>query len=116
MAKNDSFNIQGFVEPGWETVRSVFEQNLRDELDIGASVSVYHQGKCVIDLCGGWKDPQRTEEPYTPETLQLVFSVSKGVMAAAITLCIDRGWLDFEAPVVQYWPEFGVNGKEVIDS
>ena len=115
MEENDRYNIQGFVAPGWETVRSTFKQNFSDGLDIGASCSVYHQGRCVVDLSGGWKDPQMTDEPYTPETLQLVFSVSKGVMAAAIALCADRGWLDFDAPVVHYWPEFGVNGKEVIE-
>ncbi|CAF4498108.1 unnamed protein product, partial [Rotaria sp. Silwood2] len=46
--------------------------------------------KCVVDLYGGWKDLQR-KEPYTSDTLQLVFSVSKGILSAAIALCVERG-------------------------
>jgi CubicO group peptidase (beta-lactamase class C family) len=113
MANNSNNNIHGYIAPGWENVRSTFEQNLVDGLDIGASLCVYHQGECVVDLCGGWKDAQMNKEQYTSDTLQLVFSVSKGVMAAAIALCVERGWLDYEAPVAQYWPEFAANGKQV---
>jgi CubicO group peptidase (beta-lactamase class C family) len=111
MANNN--NIDGYVAAGWEGVRSVFEQNLIDGLDIGASLCVYQRGQCVVDLFGGWKDPQTRNEPYKQDTLQLVFSTSKGVMAAAIALCVERGWLDYDAPVVQYWPEFAANGKQV---
>jgi CubicO group peptidase (beta-lactamase class C family) len=110
MANN---NTHAYVAPNWESIRSVFEQNLVDELDIGASLCVYYQGECVVDLSGGWKDPQTKKEPYTSDTLQLVFSASKGVMAAAIALCVERGWLDYDAPVAKYWPEFAANGKQV---
>jgi CubicO group peptidase (beta-lactamase class C family) len=114
MANNNNNNtIGGYVAPGWEGVRSVSEQNFIDGLDIGASLCVYHRGQCVVDLFGGWKDSQAKKEPYTQNTLQLVFSTSKGVMAAAIALCVERGWLDYDAPVVQYWPEFAANGKQV---
>jgi CubicO group peptidase (beta-lactamase class C family) len=106
-------NIYGYVAPSWESVRSVFEQNLVEGLDIGASLCVYHRGECVVDLFGGWKDPQTKKEPYTSDTLQLVYSTSKGVMAAAIALCVERGWLDYDTPVAKYWPEFAANGKQV---
>ena len=112
---NNVNNIQGFTEAGWESVREAFEQNFTEGLDIGASFSVYHQGRCVVDLYGGWKDRLTKKDPYTPDTLQLVYSVSKGVMGVAIALCVDRGWLDYDAPVVQYWPEFAAHGKEVSD-
>ncbi|CAF4466336.1 unnamed protein product [Rotaria sp. Silwood2] len=55
-----------------------------------ASLCIYYKGKCVVDLYGGWKDLQR-KEPYTSDTLQLVFSVSKGILSAAIALCVERG-------------------------
>jgi CubicO group peptidase (beta-lactamase class C family) len=34
-------------------------------------------------------------------------------MAAAIALCVERGWLDYDTPVAKYWPEFAANGKQV---
>jgi CubicO group peptidase (beta-lactamase class C family) len=110
--KNNN-HVHGYVAQGWENVRSIFEKNLIDGLDIGASLCIYYRGQCVVDLCGGWKDGEIKKEPYTPDTLQLVFSTSKGIMAAALALCVDRGWLDYDAPVAQYWPEFASNGKQV---
>ncbi|CAF1264376.1 unnamed protein product [Adineta steineri] len=106
-------NVHGIVAPAWENVRAVFEQNIIDELDLGASLCVYHRGQCVVDLSGGWKDVEKTK-PYTPETLQIVYSTSKGVIAAAVALCVDKGWLDYDAPVAKYWPEFAAEGKENI--
>ncbi len=106
-------NISGYVAPNWEDVRRAFEENLIDGLDIGASLSIYYCGKCVVDLYGGWKDFERTNEPYTSDTLQVIFSSSKGVIAAAIALCVEKGWLDYDTPIARYWPEFSVNGKEV---
>ena len=110
---NKNFPVFGHVAKNWESIRSVFEQNLTDELDVGAGLCIYYQGKCVVDLTGGWKDPQSKTEPYTQDTLQLVFSISKGVLASAIALCVERGWLDYDAPVAKYWPEFAANGKQV---
>jgi CubicO group peptidase (beta-lactamase class C family) len=113
MANNNKKHVYGYVAHGWESVQSIFEKNLIDGLDIGAGVCIYYRGQCVVDLCGGWKDVETKKEPYTPDTLQLVFSTSKGITAAAIALCVDRGWLGYDAPVAQYWPEFASNGKEV---
>ncbi|CAF3752809.1 unnamed protein product [Rotaria sp. Silwood1] len=111
-SSNDN-NVFGQVAPGWEKVRTKFEQNLTDGSDAGASLCIYHLGECVVNLTGGWKDAETKKEPYTPDTLQLVFSTSKGIAAAAVALCVEKGWLDYEAPVAKYWPEFSVNGKEV---
>lgn len=105
-------NVQGYVAPGWESVGIAFEQNLTDGLDIGATLCVYYRGKCVVDLSGGWKDENKKDQ-YTSDTLQLVFSASKGIMAAAIALCVEKGWLDYNRPVAQYWPEFAANNKRV---
>ncbi|TMG03461.1 MAG: beta-lactamase family protein, partial [Chloroflexi bacterium] len=51
---------------------------------------------------------------YTPNTLQMVWSSTKGVVAVAAHMLAQEGLLDFDAPVVEYWPEFGAEGKERI--
>ena len=79
--------------------------------DTGASIAAYHQGKLVFDLSGGWFDQAQTI-PYNNNTLQLVYSASKGVVAAAVALCVQQGLLDYSALVTKYWPEFGQNGKQ----
>ena len=112
---NDNTNhVYGYVAHGWQTVRRAFEQNLTDGLDIGAGLCVYYRGRCVVDLTGGWKHADRRNgAAYSPGTLQLVFSTSKGVIAAAIAVCVEKGWLQYDVPVAHYWPEFAQHGKQV---
>ena len=113
MSTSNKNNIYGYVAPNWENVCKAFEQNFIDELDLGASLCIYFRGKCVVDLYGGWRDLQRKNEPYTSDTLQVIFSLSKGIIAAAIAVCVEKGWLEYDVPIAHYWPEFGVHGKEV---
>ncbi|CAF4612723.1 unnamed protein product, partial [Rotaria sp. Silwood2] len=109
--ENVDYNIYGITADGWEFVRDFFKENFAELLDFGASVAIYHQGKLVVDLCGGWFDRTRTQ-PYDNNTLQLVFSTSKGLVAVAVALCVQRGLLDYSDLVTKYWPEYGNNGKE----
>lgn len=102
--------VDGRVADGWDQVRAVFTENLVDHGETGAGVAVYHRGRCVVDLTGGWFDKAR-EVPYDDRTLQLVFSTTKGVAAIALAMLVDRGLLDYAAPVARYWPEFASRGK-----
>ncbi|CAF4563727.1 unnamed protein product, partial [Didymodactylos carnosus] len=78
---------------------------------IGASLAIYHNGKLVVDLWGGWFDKNKTK-PYTNDTLQLVYSTSKGIVAVAVALCVQKGLIDYNELVTKYWPEYGQEGKE----
>ena len=69
---------EGFVADGWSEVAEAFAYNIDNHEDIGAGVSVFHKGKCVVDIAGGFFDKEATK-PYTLDTLQLVFSTTKGV-------------------------------------
>jgi CubicO group peptidase (beta-lactamase class C family) len=44
----------------------------------------------------------------------MVLSVSKGIVAIAAHMLAQEGRLDFDAPVVKYWPEFAAEGKDRI--
>ena len=44
----------------------------------------------------------------------LVNSTTKGLAAMTIAVANSRGWIDYEAPVAEYWPEFAQNGKAAI--
>ncbi|CAF1210527.1 unnamed protein product [Adineta ricciae] len=109
--KTIDYNIRGTIEPGWEFIYDLFQDNFVEHRDIGASVAVYHQGELVVGLSGGWFDQSQTK-PYDENTLQLVFSTTKGVVAAAVALAVQRGLLNYSALVTDYWPEYGQNGKE----
>jgi CubicO group peptidase (beta-lactamase class C family) len=43
-----------------------------------------------------------------------VFSTTKGATAACAHLLAERGELDFDAPVREYWPEFEAEGKQEV--
>jgi CubicO group peptidase (beta-lactamase class C family) len=102
--------MDGFARPSFETVARVFRRQLRRTTG-GAAVAVYYRGELVVDLWGG----RRTEqEPWQRDTLAMCFSTTKGVTSAALHLLADRGQIEYDAPVAEYWPRFAQAGKERI--
>ncbi|MYR46080.1 serine hydrolase domain-containing protein [Streptomyces sp. SID5910] len=103
--------IHGTVAGGFEPVRDAFARNFAALGDRGAAVAVYRDGRKVVDLWGGTRDIDGTE-PWRRGTAQVVRSATKGVAAAVPLLLHQRGELDLDAPVGEYWPEFKAHGKE----
>lgn len=101
------------VAPGWEPVRDQLIANLESGLDRGAGVAVMHKGQLVVDIMGGTCD-KNGEVPYSAEALQVVFSTTKGIVALAVAMCVDRGLLDYNEKVATYWPEFAAKEKDNI--
>ena len=108
--ENSPITVSGLVEPEFETVRESFLGNFDQGREIGAAVVVYHRGRLVVDLAGGLRD-RVSSKRYSHETLQPVFSATKGITALAANMLADRGQLDLDAPVASYWPEFAQAGK-----
>ena len=105
--------VHGMVDPAFGAVRDAFEANFAEHGDIGAAVCVYHRGRPVVDLWGGLAD-RDAGRAWERDTLQLVFSATKGIAATCVHLLAERGVLDLDAPVARYWPEFAAEGKEAI--
>lgn len=103
-------DISGHVQDGFERVAEEFGRNFDERGDVGAGVAVYVDGECVVDLTGG-TTTEGGDTPYGPRHLQLVYSTTKAATAACAHLLAQRGQLDLDAPVVQYWPEFAAQGK-----
>ncbi|MFC8512683.1 serine hydrolase domain-containing protein [Streptomyces sp. NPDC057257] len=104
-------DVNGTVAEGFEPVREAFARNFQVLGDRGAAVAVYQGGRKVVDLWGGTKDVDGTE-PWEHGTAQIVRSATKGVAAAVLLLLHQRGELDLDAPVGEYWPQFKAAGKE----
>src|SRR5689334_22509829 len=103
----------GFTHDGFAPVRAVFEENLNNGEDVGASYCATRDGETVVDLWGGYADADRTRD-WQRDTIINVYSTTKTMTALTALLIADRGELDFDAPVARYWPEFAANGKERI--
>ena len=104
-------NVNGVVAEGFEPVRDAFVRNFEVRGDRGAAVTVYRHGHRVVDLWAGTKDVDGTA-PWEQGTAQIVRSATKGVAAAVLLLLAQRGELDLDAPVGEYWPEYKTAGKE----
>ena len=108
-----STRVHGLVAPGFEEVRAEFERNFRERGEIGAAVAAYWRGEKVVDLWGGQRVPG-SADPWNEDTMVIVNSTTKGLAAMTLAVANARGWLDYDAPVAQYWPEFAQNGKSTV--
>lgn len=103
--------IHGKVAPGFETVLEAFKEAFADKPKMGAALSVHHDGAHVVDLWAGLsrEDP---DESWQEDTLGVIFSCTKGLVSILAAQLVQSGQLSYEDKVVEYWPEFGVNGKQ----
>ena len=102
--------VHGTCETRFDEVLAEFERNFAQRGEVGASVHVTVDGQSVVDLWGGVADPE-IDKQWSQDTVAHVWSCTKGATALCAHLLAARGRLDLNAPVVEYWPEFGAAGK-----
>ena len=79
----------------------------------GGALAVYLDGQPVVDVWTGWSD-RAGQVPWTADRAPMVFSATKGLASTVIHRLVDRGLIDYDTPVAEYWPEFGANGKAAL--
>ncbi|WP_028639173.1 EstA family serine hydrolase [Nocardioides sp. URHA0032] len=95
--------MPGSTHPAFAPLAELFEANLADGTDTGASLAVVHDGELVADLWGGEAAPGRAWER---DTLVHTWSVTKTMSALTMLVLADRGVVDLDAPVATYWTDF----------
>jgi len=105
--------VRGSCASDFDNVRLAFEENFCVRDEIGAAVAVWVDGELVVNLWGGSADAAG-RRPWRENTLASIFSGSKALTSSCIHLLADRGELDLDARVADYWPEFGQAGKQDI--
>lgn len=91
-------------------VRSAIRAAITAGLEEAVHVVAYRDGVQCIDVWDGLADPA-TGKPATADTLYNVYSVTKAVAATALHIQVEKGLVDYDAPIADYWPEFAQNGK-----
>lgn len=104
-------HLDGMVHPDFYAVEESLRQQIASHPG-GAAACVFHRGECVVDLWGGERDDSGSL--WTRDTMAPSFSTTKGVAATLLHIYADRGLIDYDARVAQYWPEFGQHGKDKI--
>ena len=102
--------IQGAADSNFACTVRGFSQLFPGRQYGGGALSVYLHGDPVVDVWTGYADRRGTEY-WTADTGAMVFSATKGMASTVIHRLTDRGLIDYDAPVAEYWPEFGANGK-----
>ncbi|QZT59487.1 serine hydrolase domain-containing protein [Mycolicibacterium austroafricanum] len=105
--------VQGAADPNFTLAVRAFAQMFPSRRLGGGALAVYLDGEPVVDVWTGWADRRGTRR-WTADTGPMVFSATKGVAATVIHRLHDRGLVDYDAPVAEYWREFGANGKSAI--
>lgn len=102
--------LHGSYDAKFKEVADAFIENFETRDEVGANVAITLEGKTVVDIWGGRK--ARDGDAWGKDTVSIVFSCTKGATALCAHLLADRGKLDLDAKVADYWPEYAKNGKE----
>ncbi|WP_167133566.1 serine hydrolase domain-containing protein [Arthrobacter sedimenti] len=105
--------VEGTAAPGYEAVVRAFAVGINDIEANGAALSVWRDGVEVVDVWAGVAD-HRESAPWSSDTLNVIFSSSKGLAAIVMARLEDTGRLDLRAPISDVWPEFSAHGKGAI--
>ena len=102
--------IQGAADRSFGCTVRAFSQLFPGRRFGGGALAIYLHGEPVVDVWTGYADRRGTEY-WTADTGAMVWSVTKGLASTVIHRLVDRGLIDYDMPVAEYWPEFGANGK-----
>jgi CubicO group peptidase (beta-lactamase class C family) len=91
----------------------LFEENFTLRGELGAGVSVWREGREIVNLAGGLWDRQQ-KMAWDAGTMALIYSGTKGPAAACVLKCLWDAGIPLEAPVASVWPRFGDAGKEKV--
>tara|TARA_B100000029_G_scaffold122428_1_gene115742 strand:- start:6823 stop:8031 length:1209 start_codon:yes stop_codon:yes gene_type:complete len=105
--------VSGYCDERFLDAKEILEKSIDSGFELGCAISLEVKGEKVMDLWGGYVDPDKTQL-WEENTIVNVFSTTKGVAAICLLQLIEKGLLDLDKPVSHYWPEFAENGKENI--
>jgi CubicO group peptidase (beta-lactamase class C family) len=112
-------DVRGYAAPGYERVAEVMAEGARitvgkrervaDLGQGGGAFAAYVAGERVVDI---WTGDAAPGVLWQHDTNAVIMSATKGMSAVCAHVLNDRGELDVDAPVGNYWPEFATAGKE----
>jgi CubicO group peptidase (beta-lactamase class C family) len=91
----------------------LFQENFEKLGELGAAVSVWQNGKPLIDLYGGFCDAGR-EKPWTADMLVLIWSATKGIGSACVLHALQQQKIELHCRVAELWPHFAQANKDKI--
>ena len=96
-----------------QRLKPLFHENFEKFGELGAAVSVWQNGKPLIDLYGGFCDTSG-EKPWTSDTLVLIWSATKGIGSTCVLHALQQQKIELNQAVAEFWPEFVRANKDRI--
>ncbi len=81
-----------------QRLKPLFQENFERFGELGTAVSVWQNGKPIIDLYGGFRDVHH-EKPWAADTLVLVWSATKGIGSACVLHALQENKIDISQRV-----------------
>ena len=102
-----NLRIEGTVATGFESIRRLYERNMHTLAEENTQLCIYVGEECVVDL---WATAIG-DSSFNGDSLVNVFSSGKSLESILLAMLCDRGLLNYDDKIVEYWPEFGKNNK-----
>lgn len=102
--------VQGAADSNFACSLHSFAQLFPGRRFGGGALAVFLHGEPVVDVWTGYAD-RAGRQYWTADTGAMVFSATKGMASTVIHRLVDRGLIEYDSPVAEYWPEFAANGK-----
>lgn len=96
-----------------DRIAPLFEENFANRGELGAAISIWQYGRPILELHGGFRDARR-EEPWTVDTLVLLWSATKGLGSACVLHVLQERGIGLQRTVAEVWPDFAQGGKSDI--
>lgn len=97
--------VDGWCDAAFAPVARVLAEQLAAGAHHGVAVAVRHRGAPVVDLWGG---------SFRRDTLAVSFSATKGPVALAVHMALERAGVAYDTPVAEVWPGFEQHGKAAV--
>jgi CubicO group peptidase (beta-lactamase class C family) len=94
--------LQNFID--------LFAENFDQFGELGASFCIRRNGEEILHLADGYCDREKTLQ-WTSETPVLIWSATKALASACLIHAATRHGVELDRKVVEFWPEYGQNGK-----
>ena len=94
-------------------LETLFHRQIAAGLHPGAGLAVYRHGRLAVDLWGGRAD-DAAGVPVAADTMFILYSSTKPLAAVCLHILWERGRLDWDDKVADYWPGFAKHGKDAV--
>jgi CubicO group peptidase (beta-lactamase class C family) len=101
----------------YSRIHKRIEEDIAANLYPGAAIAVARKGVLLNSAEFGHariQSERGAAVPADPETLWLMYSQTKPILASAVWLLAERGIISFHEPVCSYIPEFAKHGKSAV--